>query len=345
MMSMWHQIAITTLGLWTAQVSGALAPLNKDSGSFPIEQNHQGFVFLASQTELTVSRPLAPTRQDERTESYVENQGVKLHCVSQGSGPLVVMIHGFPDYWYTWRDQMAALAPHFQAVAYDQRGYNLSDQPAGVEHYTMTRLVADLLAVVDHFGSGRKAIVVGHDWGGAVAWSFAMQYPDRVDKLVILNLPHPRGLIRELLNNPQQRANSQYAVEFQKADAASRLSAEELARWVADPAARRLYVEAFERSSFEGMLNYYKANYPRVPTADSSAPPGPPSQQAMPNIQCPVLIFHGLDDQALLAAGLNDTWEWVDAELTIVTIPGAGHFVQQDASDRVSRRLLSWLRE
>ncbi len=280
----------------------------------------------------------------ERSDVYVENDDVKLHCVVQGTGPLVVMIHGFPDFWYSWRDQMAALAPHFKVVAYDQRGYNLSGQPEGVASYAMPHLVADLRAVVDHFSPDKPAIVVGHDWGGAVAWSFAMQHPDRIERLVILNLPHPRGLMRELATNPQQQANSQYALEFQKPDAAAKLTAEALAGWVTDADARKKYIEAFDRSSFEGMLNYYKANYPRVPesTDDDSTRPQPP---AMPNVKCPVLMFHGLKDEALLASGLNDTWEWVDADLTIVTIPDAGHFVQQDASELVSRRLLAWLRE
>lgn len=281
------------------------------------------------------------------SDVYVDNAGVRLHCVAQGDGPLVVMIHGFPDFWYSWRDQIEGLAPHFQVVAYDQRGYNLSDQPEGVENYAMSLLVEDLRAVVEHFSPQKKAIIVGHDWGGAVAWTFAMQHPDRIERLVILNLPHPRGLMRELAINPKQQSNSQYAMEFQKPDAASKLTAESLAGWVKDSDARKKYVEAFGRSSFEGMLNYYKANYPRVPdSADNSPAPSPTlAANALPSVKCPVLMFHGLKDEALLAAGLNNTWEWVDAELTIVTIPDAGHFVQQDASELVTRRLLAWLRE
>jgi pimeloyl-ACP methyl ester carboxylesterase len=252
------------------------------------------------------------------------------------------MIHGFPDFWYSWRAQMPALAKRFHVVAFDQRGYNLSGQPEGVENYKTDKLVGDLFAVVDHFTRG-KAIVVGHDWGGLVAWTFAMTHPDRIDRLIVLNLPHPRGLIRELQSNPQQQKNSQYARDFQKPDAASRVSPEMLIFWVKDSEARKAYREAFRRSSIEGMLNYYKANYPRPAAGAKEKAESAAAPPNMPPVKCPVLLIHGLKDQALLPAALNDTWNWIDADLTLVTIPGAGHFVQQDAADLVTRSMISWL--
>ncbi|MDA7977765.1 MAG: alpha/beta hydrolase [Pirellulales bacterium] len=272
------------------------------------------------------------------TEGFVDSGGVKIHYVTMGNGPLLVMIHGFPDYWYSWRKQMPALAEHFQVVAVDQRGYNLSDKPEGVSEYAMPKLVGDLVAVVEHFPQER-ATIVGHDWGGAVAWQFAMSVPQLTERLVILNLPHPNGLRRELANNPQQQANSQYARDFQAEDAASKLDAKQLAGWVTDADARSYYVAAFQRSSFKGMLNYYKANYPRqTGNANTAADPTP-----SPKVKCPVLMFHGLEDQALLPSGLNNTWEWVENDLTIMTIPGAGHFVQQDAGDKVTKHMVRWL--
>lgn len=265
---------------------------------------------------------------------FAKSGDVRIHYVTKGSGPLVVLLHGFPDYWYTWRHQMPALAKKHQVVAIDLRGYNESDKPEGVENYAMGKLVGDVEAVIRHFKRD-KAIIVGHDWGGAIAWSFAMFHPEMTDRLIILNLPHPKGLMRELVKNPEQRKNSGYAREFQKPDAASKLTAEGLAGWVRDKTARAKYVEAFRRSSFEGMLNYYKANYPR-PNADEPV-------REMPKIKCPVLMFHGLKDKALLASGLNGTWDWIDNELTLVTIPRAGHFVQQDAAELVTRKMVSWL--
>jgi pimeloyl-ACP methyl ester carboxylesterase len=266
---------------------------------------------------------------------FVDSGGVKLHYVTAGEGPLLLLLHGFPDYHYTWRDQMPALSKHFQVVALDLRGYNKSDQPEGVENYKIGKLVADVAAVLDHFKQ-KKLVLVGHDWGGFIAWMFATTYPDRVDRLVILNLPHPNGLMRELANNPQQQKNSQYARDFQKPEAAGRIKPEMLVMWVKEPEARKTYLEAMQRSSIEGMLNYYKANYPREPyKSDVSLPP----------VKCSVMMIHGLDDLYLLPGALNDTWKWVEKDLTLVTIPGAGHFVHRDKPEFVTRKMVGWLTE
>jgi epoxide hydrolase 4 len=283
---------------------------------------------------LSASAAFAGDIESKVTHGYADSNGVKIHYASLGSGPLVVMIHGFPDYWYTWRDQMEALSDKFQCVAIDQRGYNLSDKPKGVENYDVRLLVGDVAAVIKSLGQ-QKAIIVGHDWGGLVAWQFALNLPQMTDRLIVLNLPHPRGLNRELARNPEQQKNSQYARNFQQPDAASKVTPEALARWVKDPAAREKYIEAFKKSDFEAMLNYYKRNYPREPYTEDTSP--------VVKTQMPVLLIHGLGDAALLSGALNNTWDWMGKDLTLVTIPGSGHFVQQDASELVSRSMRSWL--
>jgi pimeloyl-ACP methyl ester carboxylesterase len=265
---------------------------------------------------------------------FAHSGGTKIHYVTKGTGPLVVMIHGFPDYWYTWRKQIPALAENHQVVAMDQRGYNWSDQPEGVESYAMSHLVDDVLAVVKHFERD-QAIIVGHDWGGMVAWQFAMRYPEATSKLIILNLPHPNGLSRELASNPEQQKNSAYARFFQTAEASKLVKVDTLVGWVKDPDAKEKYLDALKRSSMEGMLNYYKANYPREPY---TAPTDPG-----PRVKCSVLMFHGLKDKALLSDALNGTWQWLDRDLTLVTIPDADHFVQQDAADQVTKTMVRWL--
>ncbi|MSR57077.1 MAG: alpha/beta hydrolase [Planctomycetaceae bacterium] len=275
-----------------------------------------------------------PAAGDELgTDGFVDSSGVKIHYVTRGTGPLVVLLHGFPDFWYTWRDQMPALAERFQVVALDLRGYNKSDQPAGVENYTMDKLVGDVAAVVKHF-QREQATIVGHDWGGAVAWSFAMAHPEQTERLIVLNLPHPKGLSRELANNPQQQKNSAYARAFQQPGAAALLKPELLVFWVKEPDARQVYVEAMKRSSMEGMLNYYKANYPKEPYVDD---------REFPPVKCPVMLIHGLDDAYLLPGALNDTWKWVEKDLTLVTVPKAGHFVHRDAPEFVTQTMLRWL--
>jgi pimeloyl-ACP methyl ester carboxylesterase len=187
--------------------------------------------------------------------------------------------------------------------------------------------------VLKHFKQD-KAVIVGHDWGGLVAWTFAMQHPEKTSGLIVLNLPHPKCLMRELANNPQQQKNSQYARNFQKDGAAAQLSAELLVFWVKEPEARAKYLEAFKRSSIEAMLHYYQANYPREPYKDD---------QKFPLVKCSVLMVHGLEDQFLLPGALNDTWKYVEKDLTLVTVPKAGHFVHRDAPALVTNTMLRWL--
>ena len=283
---------------------------------------------------LTIAYACAAGLDSRVQHGYADSGGVKIHYATLGSGPLVVMIHGFPDFWYTWRAQMEGLADRFQVVAIDQRGYNLSDKPAGAENYDMRLLAADVVAVIRHLGK-EKAIVVGHDWGGAVAWSVAINAPQYVDRLVILNLPHLRGLSRELANNPEQSKNSQYARNFQQSGSDKNLTAEGLAGWVKDAEAKPKYVEAFRRSSFPAMMAYYQRNYPREPYREDASP--------LVKVKCPVLMIHGLRDSYLLAGAINGNWDYVEQDFTLVTVPTAGHFVQHDAPEVVTRTIRNWL--
>lgn len=270
-------------------------------------------------------------------DKYATNNGVKIHYVLEGKGPLVVLIHGFPDYWATWKPLMAELnKAGYRTAALDTRGYNLSDKPQGVEAYAMPNLIGDVAAVIAAEGE-KNAIVVGHDWGAAIAWQTTFFRPDLVNKLVIMSVPHPAGMAREMATNADQQKNSQYARNFQKEGSEKNLTAEGLAGWVRDPAAKPGYVEAFKRSDFAGMMNYYRANYPRG-VGESAAPPPAP-----PRIKVPVLVIHGMKDTALNAAGHSGTWNHVDADTTVVMFPNAAHFVQHDAAAQVNRTVRDWL--
>jgi pimeloyl-ACP methyl ester carboxylesterase len=274
---------------------------------------------------------------DRVDHGYADSGGVKIHYASLGNGPLVILIHGFPDFWYSWRYQMEALADRFQVVAVDLRGYNLSDKPHAIKDYAMPLLVGDLEAVIRHLGRD-SAVIVGHDWGGAIAWAFAMIHPRMTERLVICNLPHPRGLMRELAHNEEQQRNSAYARHFQQQDAARTLTAEALVPVVAgkeNDLVKARYLEAFRNSDIEAMLAYYKMNYPHEPYTEDTSP--------VVKVTMPVLMFHGLEDWALSHAMLNRTWEWLEKDLTLVTVPGAGHWVQHDAPGLVSKTMKFWL--
>ena len=296
---------------------------------------------------VTSVEPAAAQLWDEVEHGYADSGDVTIHYATVGEGPLVVMIHGFPDFWYSWRHQMEGLKDNFQVVAIDQRGYNRSGQPKGVENYDMSLLVDDVAAVVRHLGH-EKATIVGHDWGGAVAWNVAFTRPEIVHNLVILDLPHPTGMARAWATNEVAFANTSYARTFREGSPGDPkiffgfpMTAETLSGWVRDESARARYIEAFGRSDFDGMLANYKQNYPDLWSADADpgglAPPDPPP------LEIPTLVFHGLQDQALHSDGLNNTWDWIDSDLTIVTAPDAGHFIQQDAAELVTDTMRWWL--
>lgn len=271
-------------------------------------------------------------------ERYAQNGPVKLHYVAAGKGPLVVMLHGFPEYWGFWRGVMGELRGDYRVAAVDLRGYNLSDKPVGVAAYAMPLLIADVEAVMNAEGR-THAIVMGHDWGAAIAWQVAITRPELVDRLVIMSVPHPAGFLREMTTNPQQQKNSQYARNFQTPGFEKNLRPEQFtANAPAD--IRAEWTQALKRTDFAAALNYYRANYPSGATANAAPPtPAPP----VANVKAPTLVIHGIKDQALLAAGHNGTWDHVDADTTILMIPSAGHDVQHDAGPLVERTLHDWL--
>ncbi|HEV7689829.1 MAG TPA: alpha/beta hydrolase [Hyphomonadaceae bacterium] len=265
--------------------------------------------------------------------------GVRIHYVASGKGPLIVAIHGYPDFSATWDQLRPWLDDSYRFVALDTRGYNLSGQPVGVANYEMPKLIADVDAVIKSEGY-EKATILGHDWGGSIAWMFAFYYPQRMENLIVLSTPHPTLFMQQMRTNPAQQASSQYARNYQKEGSEATMTAEGLARRVTDPVLHEKYLEAFKRSSFAGMMNYYRANYPKTAGPDAVRPFMP---DPVPQIEVPLLIIHGMKDQALLAVGHAGTWDKASKDTTIMMIPEAGHFVQQDAADRVNPMIRNWL--
>jgi pimeloyl-ACP methyl ester carboxylesterase len=222
---------------------------------------------------------------------YATVNGVKLHYVTQGSGQVILFLHGFPEFWYAWKDQIPEFGKTYQAIALDMRGYNLSEKPPKVEDYALPTLVADIKAFLAAVSKGKKAILVAHDWGGAVAWAYAALFPDTLEKLVIINAPHPTVFSRELQTNPDQQKASAYMNFFRSPGAEQLLSANHYAALSsgvfgssAKPDSftaedRKAYIDAWSQpGALTGGLNYYRAAKIGPPAPGSTEKPGGPRQ-------------------------------------------------------------------
>jgi pimeloyl-ACP methyl ester carboxylesterase len=271
--------------------------------------------------------------------------GVRLHYVEVGSGPLVILLHGFPEFWYSWRHQLPALATAgFHALAPDLRGYNLSDKPSSVNAYRLDKLLGDVLGLIQEAGAER-ATVVGHDWGGVIAWQLAMQHPQGIEKLVILNAPHPAAYRREL-RSWRQLLKAWYIFFFQMPvlpeqvlaagdfDFLDRL----LRRCALHPQAFtkedvRLYKQALARpGALTAALNYYRAlRHPLQRSLPETAP-----------VLAPTLVLWGERDAYLSSSLTEGLSAWVP-NLRIVRFPDVSHWIQNEAPERVNRLMIDFL--
>jgi pimeloyl-ACP methyl ester carboxylesterase len=279
--------------------------------------------------------------------------GVRLHYVTSGKGKLILFVHGFPEFWYEWKNQIAEFGGDHQAVALDMRGYNLSSKPADLEQYRMKHLAEDLRALAEHLGH-EKFILVGHDWGGAVCWSVPYYYPDLLERLIIINAPHPVVFARELRQNPAQQKASQYMLMFRSPQAESLLSAnnyKELQRRVLDWGGqksgfteedRKAYLEAWSQpGALTGGLNYYRTAKvgPPAPEGGMESRKSPRDLYANP-IRVPTLVIWGEKDTALLTGNLVGLETYV-SDLTIKRIPEGSHWVVHEEPEVIN----SYIRE
>ena len=266
--------------------------------------------------------------------SFAERDGVKTHYVSTGRGPLVVLVHGIPEFWYSWRQQIEPLAEAgFRVVAVDQRGFNRSDKPANREDYATQHVVEDVAAVIRQEGY-EQAHIVGHDSGALVAWLFATLHPEMTDKLTILSVPHPNAFAEELAMNPAQHEASEYARKMQRGDldirALFRVGPLGVLR---DPPGWMLYTTADARTDHRAVSSFYEVNYPREPYEVN---------RALPKVQAPTLVIHGQKDVFLLASGHARNKRWTVSEPETVMLH-AGHFVHQEKPEEVNRVMLEFL--
>ena len=277
-------------------------------------------------------------------EGYVMTNGARLHFVAAGRGPLAILLHGFPEFWYSWRYQLPALSAIRRVVALDMRGYNLSDKPAG--GYDLATLTGDVRGVIEALGE-RRADIVGHDWGGVIAWTFAMREPDYLRRLVVINAPHPATLTREW-RHPGQWRRSAYVGFFQLPGVAENAitrdnyrqlwrtfrSADRGRTWLTDEDIQR-FVDAMARpGAVTAALSYY-----RQLLRQGAATLGPARV-----IEPPALLLWGELDR-YLGPWMSDNLESWAPHLRVRRFPTAGHWLNQQFPEAVNDELLAFFRE
>ena len=276
-----------------------------------------------------------------------QNGAVSLHAVATGpkDGPVVLLLHGFPEFWYSWHKQIDPLAASgFRVIVPDQRGYNLSSKPSGVKSYALSELVSDVIAIADQLGQER-VFLAGHDWGAAVAWSVALLHPNRVAKLAILNVPHPSVMRRYLMKNRRQLRKSWYMFFFQlpflpEAFFAARNFRNGVASLVGSsrpgtfsPDDLALYRAAWSQpGALTAMINWYRAAFRhRMPFPDRT-------------VRVPTRILWGVRDAFLMAEMAQDSLRYC-TQAELITFPDATHWLQHEEPARVSQLLSDFFRK
>lgn len=283
---------------------------------------------------------------------FLATNGVKLHYVTQGKGDLVLLLHGFPEFWYSWRYQIPELAQYYQVVAVDMRGYNESDKPDRLEAYRLKELLGDVRGIIRALGH-RKCILAGHDWGGFIAWEFAYEYPEMVEKLISLNMPHPAKFGESLRSNPQQMLKSCYILAFQLP-----FLPEFVFQWNDyDIIAKAFQNMAIDKTTFSkedisaykdamakpgaltAMLNYYRNILPNL-TRDTTMQRWRDRDRGI--LEIPTLTIWGEEDKVLGKELTYGTEAYV-RDFTIHYIPKCSHWVQQEQPQLVNQYILEFL--
>lgn len=303
---------------------------------------------------------LAAIHNPSFEDKFAQVNGIRIHYVSAGASsknaPLILFLHGFPEFWYEWKNQLPEFGKDYLAVAPDLRGYNLSDKPESLDQYRMNVLVEDIRVLAAQLSPNRKFILVGHDWGGAVAWSFAIAHPEMLARLVIVNAPHPGIFGKLLASDPAQQKASQYMLMFRGEQAEKMLSdnnyellvnivlAPGLASGVFTEEDKAAYLKAWSQpGALTGGLNYYRAN--RVGPADSNAAPAtgnPAVDPAALTVKVPTLVIWGEKDTALLTRNLDGLDRFV-TNLTVHRIPDGSHWVIHEKPAEVNGYIREFL--
>lgn len=278
---------------------------------------------------------------------YAQVGGVNLHYAKAGEGErLVLLLHGFPEFWYSWRHQIAALSEEYTVVAPDMRGFNLSDKPGNISDYETGKVVDDVTGLIRYFGH-EKAAVIGHDWGATVAWTVAMKNPELLWKVGALQVP-PIAIWRKNQSLSQLFASwymfffqipalPEYLMSLNDFGMMEKSLRESAAVKVFTDEDIALYKKAWsEAGALTSMLNYYRANIIKRFLSKPETPP---------KITVPALFIYGEQDQAVLPQTVAGVGDMIDAPYTEVRIPGSAHWVQQEAKDEVTAAIRKFLAE
>ncbi|MFW9779347.1 MAG: alpha/beta fold hydrolase [Candidatus Heimdallarchaeota archaeon] len=294
--------------------------------------------------------------KEDWKHNFIDIGEIRLHYVEQGTGDLIILLHGFPDFWYTWRKQIPSLSEHYRVVAPDLRGYNKSSKPEGVDQYTTHFLVQDIVGLIESLGE-EKAVVVGHDWGGAIAWNLAMM-TKKVSKLAILNCPHPVSLLEAFWSiRFQQLQKSWYVFFFQipKIPEAVLLhnNCEVLQRMVRGSLSNKQafteadmqrYIRAWlQPGALTASINYYRANWNIAQIFSVMKENQENFLRRFPMIKCPTLVIWGEQDIALdksLTYGLE---ERIEGSFKLIYHPNSGHWVHLEVPNRVNESMITFL--
>lgn len=279
------------------------------------------------------------------TEGEVDSNGVTIVYHTAGEGPLVIFVHSISGPWFDFRHQMVMLSEKYRVVSMSTRGTDGSDKPVGAEHYASARISDDIRAIIDHFGEERASIV-GQDSGGLHAWHFAMTHPERPERLISLGSVHPAGLIRELIDNPDQQQASAFQRGMQENPNAGQDYYARLRNRPENPdeptELARLRKEAYERTDPESIVGFYKANWPTTPVTAETEGFGFTLGE-FPPVTAPTLLIYGKDSRPFRNATLNDMWEWIEGPLTLQVLPGVGHGPHTQVPEIVTPRIMEWL--
>lgn len=281
-------------------------------------------------------------KENPWSSNFITANSIKIHYVTQGSGPLMLMLHGFPEFWYSWRHQIPEFAQDYKVVALDLRGYNESDKPEDKSAYVISEFIKDIEGVIKELGY-EKCVLVAHDWGGAIAWSFAYARPEMVDKLIVMNIPHPAKFM-EGLGTPEQLFRSWYIfffqlpflpelmLEFDDYQAIASIFKSMVNKSAVNDADIEAYKDAVaKRGALTSMVNYYRNIFS-----------GFFNQQEWGILRIPTLMLWGEEDMALGKELTYGTEEYVE-NFQIRYIPNCGHSVQQEQPQLVNQYMREFL--